>query len=108
MAKHAETIKLARARTIPELLEIKNEKLTVRTCGLVSKIKKIITKSGQPMIFATIEDASQKPLEVVVFNSVLEKTSKSWEENNIVLVQGRMSFRDGQAKLICDNAKRLS
>jgi hypothetical protein len=108
MAKHAETIKLARARTIPELMEIKNEKLIVRTCGLVSKIKKIVTKSGQPMIFATIEDAAQKPLEVVVFNSVLEKTSKSWEQNNIVLVQGRMSFRDGQAKLICDNAKRLS
>jgi DNA polymerase-3 subunit alpha len=108
MTKHAETIELARARTIPELTAMTNEKITVRTCGLVSKIKKIITKSGQPMIFATIEDAAQKPLEVVVFNSVLEKTSKSWEENNIVLVQGRMSFRDGQAKLICDNAKRLS
>jgi DNA polymerase III alpha subunit len=60
------------------------------------------------MIFATIEDTSQKPLEVVVFNSVLEKTAKAWEQNNIVLVQGHMSFRDGEAKLICDNAKRLS
>jgi DNA polymerase-3 subunit alpha len=108
MTKHAETIKLARARTIPDLMTIKNENLVVRTCGLVSKIKKIITKSGQAMIFVTLEDQFQKPIEVVVFNSVLEKTQKVWEENHIVLVQGRMSFRDGQAKFLCDNAKRLS
>ena len=108
MTKHAETIKLARARTIPDCMAMKSESQVIRTCGLVSKIKKIITKSGQAMIFATIEDTSQKPLEVVVFNSVLEKTAKAWEQNNIVLVQGHMSFRDGEAKLICDNAKRLS
>jgi DNA polymerase-3 subunit alpha len=108
MMKHAGTIKLARARTIPDLLTVKSESQVVRTCGLVSKIKKIVTKSGQPMLFATLEDQFQKPLEVVVFNSVLEKTANAWAENNVVLVQGRMSFRDGQAKLLCDNAKRLS
>jgi DNA polymerase-3 subunit alpha len=108
MTKHAETIKLARARTIPDCMAMKSESQVVRTCGLVSKVKKIITKSGQPMVFATIEDTSQKPLEVVVFNGVFEKTAKVWEQNNIVLVQGHMSHRDGEAKFICDNAKRLS
>jgi len=108
MAKHALTIKLAQARTIPELANVKSQTQTVRTCGLVSKVKKIITKDGKPMVFVTIEDQFQKPLEVIVFNSVLEKTAKSWVENNIVLVQGHMSFRDGECKMICDNAKRLS
>ncbi len=108
MMKHSETIKLANARTIPDLMNIKSQTQVVRTCGLVSKIKKIVTKDGKAMAFATIEDQFQKPMEVVVFSSILEKTSKAWVENNIVLVQGHMSFRDGETKMICDNAKRLS
>ena len=60
------------------------------------------------MIFATIEDASQKPLEVVVFASVLEKTAAAWVENAPVIIQGHVSPRDGELKFVCDAAKRLS
>jgi len=104
---YAEKINTYKAKPISELITIKNERLIVRTAGLVSKIRKIFTKNGQPMIFATIEDLEQKSLEVVVFTSVLEKTSAVWNENNVVIIQGRMSVRDGQAKMICDNAKKL-
>jgi DNA polymerase-3 subunit alpha len=104
---YAEKIKAYNAKPIAELMGITNEHLILRTAGLVSKVRKIFTKSGQPMLFATIEDLSQKSLEVVVFTSVLEKTVPVWTENNVVVIQGRMSVRDGQAKMICDNAKRL-
>jgi DNA polymerase-3 subunit alpha len=107
MSGYAEKIAAYKAKPIVELMSIKNEHLIVRTAGLVSKVRKIFTKSGQPMLFATIEDLAQKSLEVVVFTSVLEKTAAVWNENNVVIVQGRMSVRDGQAKMICDNAKRL-
>ena len=60
------------------------------------------------MIFATIEDnASGQSIEVVVFNSVLEKTSSAWVENACVIVDGRVSRRDGETKMLCENAKRL-
>ena len=104
---YAEKINKYKAKPISELITIKNERLIVRTAGLVSKIRKIFTKNGQPMIFATIEDLEQKSLEVVVFTSVLEKTSAVWSENNVVIIEGRISVRDGQAKMICDNAKKL-
>ena len=79
----------------------------VRTAGIVTKMRKIITKNGQPMIFATIEDLAQQNLEVVVFNSVLEKTASVWAENTPVIVEGKMSERDSEMKMICEKAKRL-
>lgn len=108
LTAHAERLKTAGAKPIAELMSIKNDRLIVRTAGVITKLRKIVTKNGQPMVFATIEDASQKPLEVVVFNSVLEKTASAWVENAPIIVQGRISPRDGEAKFICDAAKRLS
>ncbi len=108
MTAHMETVKAAYAKPIADLALITNEKLIVRAAGLVSSVKKITTKSGQPMVFATVEDLSQKPIEVVVFNGVYEKTQLCWQENNCILMQGHISLRDGECKFICDNAKRLT
>ena len=104
---HKETLSHYKAKPIAEILSESDEHRTMRTSGLVSKMKKITTKSGQPMIFATIEDASGTAIEVVVFNSVLEKTSSVWVDNACVIVDGHISRRDGETKLLCDNAKRL-
>lgn len=97
----------ARARTLEELRGVKSNSTTVRTAGLVSGIHKIFTKTGQPMLFAKIEDFSAQPMEVVVFNSILSKTLPVWQENNVVLVEGRMSSRDGEPKIICEGARML-
>jgi len=104
---HAQTIAYYKAKPIAELIAAKPSPVIVRTAGIVSKMRKIITKSGQPMIFATIEDLAQQNLEVVVFNSVLEKTASVWAENTPVVVEGKMSERDGELKMICEKAKRL-
>jgi len=104
---YGEKIKAANARTLAELRTIKNSQYLVRTAGLVSRIQKILTKTGQPMLFAKIEDFSEKPMEVVVFNSVLNKTGSCWQENNIVIIDGKMSWRDGEPKIICEDARKL-
>jgi DNA polymerase-3 subunit alpha len=108
MTSFASTIEHYKCKPINEIVTITDEKTIFRTAGLVSKVKKIFTKSGQPMIFATIEDnASGQSIEVVVFNSILEKTSAAWVENACVIVDGRVSHRDGETKMICENAKKL-
>ncbi len=104
---HAQMIAYYKAKPIAELIASKNSNAMMRTAGIVSKMRKIITKSGQPMIFATIEDIAQKNLEVVVFNSVLEKTASVWADNTPVIVEGKMTERDGEMKMICEKAKRL-
>jgi DNA polymerase-3 subunit alpha len=104
---HAENIAYYKAKPISELIGKKSGAAMVRTAGIVTKLRKIVTKNGQPMIFATIEDLAQQNLEIVVFNSVLEKTMSVWTENAPVVVEGRMSERDGEIKMICEKAKRL-
>lgn len=100
--------KAANLRTLDELRGIKNEKLLFRTAGLVSKIQKIVTKNGQPMMFITLEDLSPKPIEVLVFNSTLQTTQNVWSENNIVVLEGHLSWKDNdEPKIICERAKRV-
>jgi DNA polymerase-3 subunit alpha len=103
-----EKIAAAKARSLEELRGIKNENLIIRAAGLVSTIKKIVTKTGDAMLFATIEDFSPQPMEVVVFPKTLAKTESAWQEGNVVLLQGKMSWRGGEGKIICDDAKKLS
>jgi DNA polymerase III alpha subunit len=71
-------------------------------------MKKILTKSGQPMIFVTLEDLSSENIEIVVFNNTLEKTLPVWQENNPIILQGKISKRDGEVKIICEKAAKLS
>lgn len=74
--------------------------------GMVSSIKKIMTKKGDPMAFANLEDYSGK-IELVIFPRALAKYRELWQDDKIVLVEGKLDFRDGAFKLICDSAKEI-
>ena len=77
-----------------------------KIAGVVSQVKKINTKLGQTMAFAKIQDFNDS-MEVIVFADTLSKTLPIWEENKVVFVSGKMSWRNGEPKLICDNVKEL-
>ncbi len=106
--RYNEKIKTLQIPPIKEARLEKNDGLTLRIAGLISKIKRVVTKKGDPMIFAQIEDFSPQPLEVIVFNNTLAKTSTLWQENKPVIIQGRMSWRGGEPKLICEAATELT
>lgn len=96
------------AKPISEIKKTGEENAIVRVAGIISKMKKILTKSGQPMIFVTLEDLSSENIEIVVFNNTLEKTLPVWQENNPIILQGKISKRDGEVKIICEKAAKLS
>jgi len=62
----------------------------VRIAGVISRLTKIITKSNQPMIFATVEDMGGK-VEVLVFPAVLIKTSELWSDGGSLVIEGKLS-----------------
>ncbi len=93
---------------IDQAREQKNDGHTVKILALVSRIQKITTKNGQPMLFVHLEDFSPKPLELVIFNDIFTKTSAVWQESNVVYVKGKISWRNGEPKMICENAVSLS
>lgn len=78
----------------------------IRIIGLISKITRITTKNGQPMLFAKMEDLSDN-IEILVFNDVFSKNPSIWQENAILEIQGRVSKKNGDLKLICQTAKKL-
>jgi len=96
------------AKPISEIKQKGKENDIVRVAGIISKMKKILTKSGQPMIFVTLEDLSLENIEIIVFNNTLEKTLPVWQENNPIILQGKISKRDGEVKIICEKAAKLS
>ena len=86
-----------------------NSILPSRICkigGIISKIKKIITRNGSPMLFMNVEDLTDK-IEVVVFPSQISKNPSAFQENKIVLVSGRVDIKDGVPKIICENIEEI-
>ena len=104
---YKERIEKLGALKIEEARSKDRKEQVVKVVGTISEIKKIVTKNGQPMIFARIEDFSKEPLEIVVFNDTLEKTMDIWKVNNIVAVKGKMSWRNGEPNMVCEKAIKL-
>ena len=79
---------------------------TIKVGGVISSIKKIITKKGQPMLFVNLEDEVSR-IELVVFPSVLENYPDIFQENKVVLVSGKVDIRDNVPKLICNTVEEI-
>ncbi|MBA7652848.1 DNA polymerase III subunit alpha [subsurface metagenome] len=78
----------------------------VKIGGVISGIKKIITKNGKPMLFLNLEDQDDK-IEIVVFPGIIERNSTLFQENKVVLISGRVDVRDGKPKIICNEIEEI-
>ena len=103
--KHFEKIMGQKTLPITKISRELTGKL-VKICGVISTIKKIITKTGRPMLFMGLEDQHDK-IEVVVFPSIMERSPGLFQENKIVLISGRVDMRDGTPKIICNEVEEI-
>ena len=78
----------------------------VKIAGVITKITKFITKSGKPMLFVKIEDLTGTT-EILVFATILEKNPIIWQEGKVIMVEGRLTDKDDQLKILCDKAEEL-
>ncbi|MBU4082802.1 DNA polymerase III subunit alpha [Patescibacteria group bacterium] len=76
----------------------------IKVGGIINRIKRINTRTGQPMLFVEIEDMTGR-IEALVFPSVLAKNPDIWQEETIVLLGGRLSDRNDDLKILCDSVK---
>ena len=76
----------------------------IKVGGIINRIKRINTRTGQAMLFVEIEDMTGR-IEALVFPSVLEKNPNIWQEETIVLLGGRLSDRNDDLKILCDSVK---
>ena len=107
LEQHKKKIEEKNAKPIKEILTNgKRNGNGCRIAGVISKIKRIVSKTGQPILFATIEDMSDN-LEIVVFADTLSKNPAIWREGNVIIAAGRISSRNGESKFVCEQAVEL-
>lgn len=79
----------------------------VKYAGIITSIKKKYTKNNKIMAFITIEDL-YGVAEIIAFENTVISAGKSLIEENIVIVDGRLSIRDdADATIIANEIKNL-
>ena len=72
--------------------------------GMVVSLRRIVTKKGDPMAFARVEDL-QGGIEVILFPKVFAATRDIWVEDTLVLVRGRVEVRGDRAQVVAEAAE---
>ena len=81
-------------------LERRRDGEFVTVGGIVSGLKQVTTKRGEPMVFVTLDDPTGSA-EVVVFNSTYAAARELLEADRILVVKGRVDHKQaGETKLI--------
>jgi len=91
-----------RKKTDASLAEIERRRdgETVTVGGIVSEVKQVTTKRGEPMVFLTLDDPTGSA-EVVVFNSTYASSRELCAADRILVVKGRVDHKQqGETKLI--------
>lgn len=79
----------------------------VVVAGLVAWMRPHLTRRGEPMAFVQLEDL-QGTVEVIVFPSVYGETGHLWQEDNILLVKGRVDTKGREPKIICESVSKYA
>jgi DNA polymerase-3 subunit alpha len=80
-------------------LERRRDGEVVSVGGIVSAVKQLTTKKGEPMVFLRLDDFTGGA-DVVVFNSVYAAARELCVADRILIVKGRIDHKEGESKLL--------
>ena len=90
------------------MLPEEKEGSRIKIGGLLSQVKKIITKkSNSEMAFALIEDHAGFSIECVIFPKTFEIYKNILIRDSILIVEGKLDFKDERPVLIVDSIERF-
>ncbi|MEA2412802.1 MAG: polymerase subunit alpha, partial [Thermoleophilaceae bacterium] len=90
--------------TLAELAD-KKDGDWVKVGGMIAESKKIRTKKGDMMMFATLDDLEAQ-IEVIVFNSALEANGPKLDVDKMVILRARVDHKDqGETKLVVQDVE---
>ena len=73
--------------------------------GMITECKRIRTRKGDPMMFATLDDLEGQ-VEMLVFNSAYAPNADKVDVDRIVLVRGRVDHKEaGEIKLVAQEVE---
>ncbi len=78
---------------------------SVTVGGMIAECKRIRTKKGDPMMFATLDDLEGQ-VELLVFNSAYAANADKVDVDKIVIVRGRVDHKEeGETKLVAQDVE---
>lgn len=82
------------------------DNMPVVVAGVIEEARRVITKRNETMLFAKISDYTDT-IEVVIFPRVLEKYGEIIREGNCIALKGKISLRNGEPSIICEEIKEM-
>lgn len=76
--------------------------LRVTIGGVITAVRKVITKKGTPMYFVNLEDLTGHA-EILVFGKLAETSGALLQEDEIVTMSAKIRFQDGAARLSAES-----
>jgi len=92
------TLKPRTNATIGDLDSSMNGK-SIRVAGMITTLRTLTTKKGQPMAFGTLEDLDDK-IDLVFFPRTWEEVRSMVHVDQIMLVIGKVQLKDDQVNII--------
>ena len=75
----------------------------VALAGMITGLRRLTTKKREQMVAATIED-EHGSVEAIVFPKVYDRTRAVWEEDQLVIVEGKVDSRGDRLQIVCEKA----
>lgn len=91
----AELAKLADTQAVEVTSALQDTE--VRVAGLVREVRRVVTRKGQIMAYATLEDLTGT-VDVVLFPRVFEQARLLFEPDKVVVVLGKVDARAGSTR----------
>ena len=91
--------------TIAQLADC-SDRQEVVVGGLVSNVKRSITRSGSTMAFLALEDLTGS-IEVLVFPRAYEQLPYALKRDAVLLIRGKVDVQEQSVKLLCDEVLPL-
>jgi len=79
----------------------------IKVAGVVTRLHRIQTRKGDSMLFVTLEDHTGV-VEILIFPKLLATTQHIWIEGTTILVEGRVSDKDGEIKILGENVQPIN
>lgn len=113
MGEYVKIAESINATRVVDLLDAENDLLssykdgtTVKVLGIITSVKKKITKNDTTMAFFTIEDIYGS-IEVIAFPKIYQTYGNSIITGSVLLIRGRLSLRDDEsAKIVLDTIEK--
>ncbi len=91
----AELAKLADTQAVEVTSALQDTE--VRVAGLVREVRRVVTRKGQIMAYATVEDLTGT-VDVVLFPRIFEQTRLLFEPDKVLVVMGKVDARAGSTR----------